>query len=271
VSTDFMGAYQQTGSAPLDVQSSEMLTTVTTDAVLKGVQVMEAWEGQGQVYVLACMHRARGVASLRETMDDIDAAIGKLLQTAAQEEGASKVRTLSKAWNTLLERETYNAYVRILDLSGLGVACPYAPADVAYAFEQALEALKIVLAAQGPFADDFRVAITSGLTQKGYLIAETQENQADVMVRVSIRIEDGGAGTGAAASMAFARAVVQVELKNMRTGQVFASFQESRKEGHRSKEEAERKAVRVLGQKMVVGLSAKIDASMKSGGNAQSP
>ena len=49
----------------------------------------------------------------------------------------------------------------------------------------------------------------------------------------------------------------------MAQNRVIAAMNESRKEGHRSKDEAERRVVRQLGKELVDKVGEKIDSSMK--------
>ena len=53
------------GAQPLEVQSSETLTKVSTDKVFSGVKLMEVWEGESMVYALSCMERAKAGRILR--------------------------------------------------------------------------------------------------------------------------------------------------------------------------------------------------------------
>jgi len=63
--------------------------------------------------------------------------------------------------------------------------------------------------------------------------------------------------------MAFARGVVLLDIKNMQSNRTIGSFNENRKEGHRSREEAERRVVRELGKKLATQVGKKIDDTMK--------
>ena len=52
-------------------------------------------------------------------------------------------------------------------------------------------------------------------------------------------------------------------MKNVAENKILAAFNDSRKEGSRSKEEAERRAVRNLAGKIVGEVGGKIDATMR--------
>ena len=266
-SQDFMGAYAKTGGPDLNVQSSESLTKVSTEALLRGVRIMEVWNGpQNTTYTLACLERAKAIETLRAEMQNDDQKAATYLANAQRMDKTSRVRELSRAMDTILSREAANSQVRILDLNGIGISGPYAPADIASALEAALEALKVGVRAQGPFDSDFRGALIQGLTERGYKVSDLANEPAtgmDVLVSATIRVEDAGQGTQSASGMVFARGVVQVEVKNVAENKILASFNESRKEGSRSKDEAQRRAVRNLVGQIVNDVGGKIDATMK--------
>lgn len=267
VSQDFMGAYSKTGAQSLEMQSSETLTKISTEKIFSGVYIAEVWEdGKGTAYALACLERAKAARVLAEQIAAADARAGKHLSTAEGADKATQLRELARALEAIVEREVLNGELRIVDADGVGISGPYAHVDVAAAFEGVQQALRIGVKADGPYAEDFRGALVEGLTKRGYLVTDLssgEDGELDVLIAATIRIEDGGKGTGSAASTHFARGVIQVEVKNVGQAKVIAAMNESRKEGHRSKDEAERRVVRQLGSQLVSKVGGKIDAAMK--------
>ncbi|MEZ0314618.1 MAG: LPP20 family lipoprotein [Myxococcota bacterium] len=265
VSKDFMGAYSSTGAKPLETQSSEQTTKISTGKVFSDVKLYELWEGKGATYALACMERAKASASLRDQISQLDQAIGKHMDTAKTNDKQVQLKELSRALDGMVQRESLNGELRIVDTGGVGVAGDYSHADVAAALEEVQTALKVGVAADGPYASDFRTALVQGLTQRGYEVTEVEGDGSglDVMITANICIEDGGKGTGTAAAISFARGVVQLDVKNVAKKRSIAAMNESRKEGHRSREEAERRVVRQLGSEIVNKVGAKIDDAMK--------
>jgi hypothetical protein len=238
------------------------LTQVSTAKIFSGVTIPEVWEGGGQVYAIACLDRAKAAAALRETIGTKDGEAGKYIEKAMAADKAGKVRELSKALGTIVEREVLNGELRIVDYDGVGVPSVYSHIDVSAAFEAAVEALKVGVFAEGPYDGDFRTAIIEGLSKRGFKVTDGEADGMDVLIKAVIRIEDGGKGSGPAASLHFARGVIQVEVKNASTSKVLGAFNESRKEGHRNLEEAERKAVRELAKKLVGQVGDKINTAM---------
>lgn len=267
VSRDFMGAYSKTGSPFLEVQTTEALTQISTGKIFSGVQILEVWaDSSGTTFSLACLERDRAGQVLREQIAGAEERAGKYLGKAKSADRAQRLKELGRALDALVEREALNGELRIVDANGVGVQGAYSLVDVAGALKSAVEALRVGVQAQGPYAGDFRSALVEALTKRGYQVSELndrQESELDVLVSASIRMEDGGKGAGSAAKLHFARGVVQVEVKNVAQARVTASLNEQRKEGHRSKEEAERRVVRKLGKKISNKLGAKIDEAMK--------
>lgn len=265
VSKDFMGAYSSTGAKPLEVQSSEQTTKISTDKVFSDVKLYEIWEGKGTTYALACMERAKASATLHAQIDELDKSVAQHMSAANTSDKATQLKELSRALDAMVQREALNGELRIVDTDGVGVAGQYSHADVAAALETVQTSLKIGVSAEGPFASDFRSAMVQGLTQRGYEVSEVEGkgSDLDVLVSATIRMEDGGKGTGSASQIQFARGVVQIEVKNLAKSRTIATMNESRKEGHRSLEEAQRRVVRQLGQELVGKVGAKIDDAMK--------
>jgi hypothetical protein len=263
-SQDFLGAYQKTGAQQLEVSSIENLTRVSTDKVFSGVRVLEVWnDGNSTIYALACLDREQAGAALRAQIGDADVSIGKYLADGRRTQGADRLRSAGRALDGLVQRESLNSELRIIDARGIGMQSPYSHADVVAALEAAMEALRVGVQASGEFDSDFRTALIQGLTQRGYKVSEGATGDLDVLVVAVIRVEDGGPGTGSASALHFARGVVQLEVKNPQTQKTIAAFNESRKEGHRNFDEAKRRAVRQLATQLTGPVGAKIDASLK--------
>lgn len=264
-SKDFMGAYTSSGSVPLETQSSEALTKISTDKIFSGVRIPEVWtDDEGTVYALACLERAKTSAILKEEIALKDDKAGRHLKNATRVDKAQRVAELSKALSTLVERAALNAELRIVDLRGVGAAGQYSHADVIAAFEAALDALKVGVLADGPHDSEFRTSLIAGLKKRGYTVLENGSDPGlDILLRAKISVEDGGKGSGKAAKIHFARAVIEIEVTNVQAKKVIGAFTETRKDGSRNFPEAARQAVRRLVKKITMKVSPKIDSAMK--------
>jgi hypothetical protein len=262
-SLDFMGAYSATGSVPLETQSSEALTQITTEKLFSGVFVPEVWNSEsGEVYALACLIRAKAARVLREQISALDAKAGRYLDEAAKSDKASRVGKLSKALDALVEREAFNAELRIISVTGIGQPGRYSHADVVAAFEAALEDLRVAVKVEGAHAEEFRSGLVEALKGRGYTVLAMGAEGVDVQLSATVKTEDGGKGSGQAASIHFARAIIEVEVLNVVKQTVLGSFVETRKDGSRNLVEAQRLAVRRLVKKITQKVSPKIDSAM---------
>jgi hypothetical protein len=264
-SEDLMSAYSQTGAPSLDIQSSSTLTRTSTEKLLTAVRIPEVWEDPRDktLFALSCIERAKNAKILGEQIADLDSKVKGALDRASAADPQNKLKELSRALDTLVQREALNNELRIIDFDGVGIPSPYAPYDISASLEAAQDQLHLGVKVEGQYADDFRTAIIEGLTKAGYKVEEGEGTAFDVLITAKVRLEDGGAGTDSAANLHFVRGVVLMELKNVSTGKIIGSFNENRKEGHRSQAEAERKAVRELGKRLAGLASKKIDAVMK--------
>ena len=260
-----MGAYSKTGAPSLEVQATATLTKTSTEKLFSGVRIPEVWQDpQNTVFALSCLERAKNGKILIDQIADLDKKVEASLHRAADADAQGRLKELSRALDTLLLREALNNELRIIDYDGIGISSPYSPADVAAALEATQDELRIGVAVDGPYAEDLRTALIDALTSQGYKVEASAEGaNFDVLVSAQIRMEDGGKGTGSASELHFARGVVLLEVKNVKAGRIIGSFNENRKEGHRSQAEAERRVVRELGKKLAGEVGQKIDATMK--------
>ena len=266
--SDLMGAYSRTGAPDLQVQSTAAVTKTSTNTTLQGVQVEEIWTGPDEtLYALACLPRLSVGLLLRQQIGDADAKVQAALVQAGQAPALQKVQQLSRAMDVLLIREAANAQLRIVDLQGIGVASPYAPADLSAAYAQALAALRMGVQVQGPYDGDFRTVLMAALSARGYQVVDMVSSPSSVPVQVvltaSIRMEDAGTGRGMAAATFFARGLVQVDVKNLADGRIVTVFSRSQKEGARSREDAERRAVRSLAASLGEDVANQVDAALR--------
>lgn len=265
MSEDFMGAYSKTGAPPVEVQTSETLTRVSTGKVFSGVQLMEIWSGGGTVYGLACLERAKAARILRQQIDELDEKAAGYIQKAASADKVFKVNFLGKALDALLEREAHNTELRIIDVNGVGVSGPYSFADVAAAFETAVTELKVGVQVNGPFEDEFRAAFIKALAKQGFKVTDMENADPmdqDVLLDAIIKVEDAGMGSGDAKNLRFVDASVVVEVKAVASNKVVGAVTGDKHRGHRNLEEAKRGAVRALSKVIINKVGAKINEAM---------
>jgi hypothetical protein len=265
-SEDFMGAYSKTGAKSVEVQSSETLTRVSTAKVFSGVRVYEVYkDSDSTFYALACMERDKAAGALREQIGTADTRAGKALERARGANAAGKLGHLGKAMDAILEREALNNELRIVEPSGIGVASPYSHVDVSAAFEEVQAAIRIGVEADGPYEEEFRAAFIDALTTRGYSVTDldvTGGDDLDVLIAVKISVQSE-LGIGSTAGKGVAEAEVVAEIKNLKAGKVIGTVRGDKHRVHRSKQTAEKYAVRALGKKIVKDVGKTIDAKMR--------
>ena len=115
---------------------------------------------------------------------------------------------------------------------------------------------------EGEHAEEFRSGLVEALKRRGYTVLAEGATGVDVQLAATVKTEDGGKGSGQAAAIHFARAIIEVELRNVAKQTVLGSFVETRKDGSRNLLEAQRLAVRRLVKKITQKVSPKIDSAM---------
>jgi len=265
-SQDFVGAYKTSGAPPVQTQELEILTKTTTQKLFSGVKILEVWlSKERDSYALACLERALAMRDLNKQIDDLDQMVGRYLDEAKNAEKTLKVEKLSKALNQLLLREAQNAELRIVNSRGIGVASPFNYTDVVAAFEAAVEGLKVMVLAEGPHAEEFRGELMHQLRIKGVQILDSLGEGPDIVIAARIEVEDAGQGSGRAKNLHFARAVINVEVKNLVRGVVLGSFTETRKDGSRNFREAARLSIRRLVKKIKVQVNPQLNQVVLGG------
>ena len=260
-SKDYQAAFSD-GKKALEVQSVETLTQVSTSKVLTGVRIAESWEGQGSVWAFAVLERGPAAATLKEKIDELDKKVDAALEKAdTTDDKVKKVKQLRNAAKDMQERMALNADLRIINRDGQGVPMTHSPADISSKLEGAAESLGIGVQVNGTAASDLSQALMDGLTQAGFQVKAMEapaddEDEAstpdyegyDLVIRAKSRMEKASVPGN---PMEFARVVVDVEVYNPAKKKVITTFNSSKKEGHKSIEEAARRAVRGMKAELV--------------------
>src|SRR3972149_8425256 len=120
--TDIKGKTQSTRDIQID-----QLTTVATNKVLEDITIADIWVNDSEklTYALAVMERRHAVASLNDKIASSDKDIVDL-QKKAMESGdkIESVRLLGSTMKALINREVFNADLRIVNPAGKGMEPP---------------------------------------------------------------------------------------------------------------------------------------------------
>ncbi|MEO1173375.1 MAG: LPP20 family lipoprotein, partial [Myxococcota bacterium] len=267
VAKDFMGAYQSTGAPDLEVQWTEQLTRVVTSKTLKGVEFRELWEDRksGTYYGLACLDRAKAARDLIEQIATQDAETESALQRSRGTDKQTRFAMLAQALESVAKREALNAELRIVKFDGVGVPGPYSHGDVASAFSEAQEALLVGVQVEGPNADEFAAIFEERLTARGYKINIVEDGDfsgQDVVVKASVKFKKTGI-LDPNDPFYYAEGVAIINVINNSSGKKLKTITKRRKEGGRTRADAERKAVIKFAKAHAKDVGIAIDNAMK--------
>lgn len=267
-SEDFMGAYQSTGAPDLEVQWTESETRVATSMVLRGVELRESWEDEdsGTRYGLACLERRRISAELESEIREADAAAEHALNASEGGDPRERFAMLAEALQAIMRRQALNAELRIVKANGVGIDGPASHADVAAAFAEAQAGLKVAVVTTGARREEFAGFLEGRLTERGYRVSKVSADDLsdhDVVVDADIQFNDVGVVTPADGTY-YVEGVVNIEVRSQPSGKVLKSLTKRRREGRKSKDDAERIVAIKFARKYAKEIGEAIDSAMKA-------
>ncbi len=239
----------------------EDLTEVSTQKVLSGVQIVQAYqqtEPEALFYALAVLDRNQSKAILQHKIRELDQDIQILLdRTQRETDKLSKMRDLKACIEKYILRDAYDTELRIVNPSGQGVSSQVSFTEMKEQLTAALlRDFFIAVSVQGSRAVEIRQALVEALNQKGFSVANDID-RASVLARGTIQInpiEQAGS------EWKFVRWKAYFDLVDRQGGAVFGSVKKTGKEGHLTLPQAEERAVR----KIQKALTADIAEDMTS-------
>lgn len=241
----------------LDIQQ---VTSITTEKVLSGISVVDNYIDESSKpptrYALATLGRAQTQNALLEKIAGADREIMNLLSAAENATDLlSTIQNLKQAITALIVREAYNEELRVVNSLGKGK-----PAKVT------LKALKTRLAGilmnqfnlaleiDGHYKDQILQALTEAMNRSGFVISPNPSG-ATVMIRgiVSVTAPDIPHPT-----WKFVRWRANFQLIDRRDGKIFGSVIISGKEGQLTLAAAQKRAVRIMQEKLSAGVSKEL-------------
>ncbi len=243
-------------------QEVEEMVRAETEKSLEGVEMKEYFEDKdGQIYSLACLHRATVAKLLKSQIKDLDEKAAKAMDQVSKGTRFQKLKKLANVLAILRERSLKNSDLRIIDPDGLGVAPELNYVDVELALIEALEHFRITVEVNGPdeAVEDIRHALLTGLNSKMFQVTqEDSEEPIDALLKVSLRLEDAGKGGPNGAYFMF-RGVLKGEVIDTDSEKIILTLESSNKQGMASPEEAKRKVVRKISAELAKKIATKLD------------
>jgi hypothetical protein len=223
-------SYGSGANAQAEQQEIEQLTKVSTQKVISGATIAEAWVDpqSKQIYALAVLEREVAAQALLDEIAKLDARIKAEVGLADAAQGSGeKVMHLSRALAASAAREKLNAELRIVDPHGSGVVAAVTGQDLVTRMAQAQASVRTGLQVTGDQAEQVERCLADALTSEGYLLADSD---VEMLFRANVRIEK--AGFIGVSSMA--RAGLNVELVDTATRKVLRSARDDQKVGRPS-------------------------------------
>ena len=189
---------------------SSQQVSAKTDKVISGINIAEIWRDPvtQDFHALAVLPRTQASASLREELAKTDNDLSQQMKAAqSADDPLLKIGALSQALQSTINREGFQATLKIIDPSGRGVPATVTQASVQ---KQIGDTLKKIRIAPEILEDDgireFASIIKGGLAAAGFL-ANSASN-ADLVLESKLSLNDLGRVDG----WQWMRATVEVSL-----------------------------------------------------------
>ena len=238
----------------------DQLTRVSTDKVLENAKIVDRWYDakKNLYYALGGMQRAQAETVLIERMSDLDHAIQSDVDEAHQtSDKLAKVRALRRAARNLVLRETYNADIRVIRVSGQGTTAAYRVQDLTRELEEYLSSnLVLAVSVTGDQVEPAQRALTEGLIKEGLHVATMSSTTTDgggagpvgnpeLLIRGTVRVWPIDVRDP---QFIYVRWCSDFEVVDAARQQIVGAISKGGKEGHLSEREATAKVIRVMQQ-----------------------
>jgi hypothetical protein len=236
----------------------ERLTKVTTDKILENVAIAETWYDSEQkvYYSLAIIDRAKAGNSLKEKIRSLDSQIEEMVKKSKNTiDKIQKLRNLKGAIKNQIQREVYNADLRVINLSGKGIDSSISLTELNNELDNFLKNdLAVSVKVTGERGNEVKTAITEGLNKQGFSIAKKGQAE-DVIVKGEVEFSEAYIHNP---EFKFVRWTANFKLVDKSTGKVIGSINTSGKEGHITIEEAKERASRKLREEITDEISKRL-------------
>ncbi len=211
----------QSGNREQVDRLSSQQVSAKTDKVIKGVNIAEGWHDPvtQNFHALAVLPRVQASNSLREELSKIDEGFTLHMQAAkSADDPLLKIGALSQALQASINREGFQATLKIIDPSGLGVPASVSLASVQKQIDDTLKKIRIApQIVEDADTSEFYSLIKGGLAAASFLATSTED--ADLLLESKLTLTDMGYIDG----WNWMRATVEVSLVEKASGRVRGS------------------------------------------------
>ena len=247
------------GKVKVEAMSASQLTRVSTDKVLKGVNIAEIWVGGDTTHCLATLERFAAARSLRDEIQRLDAEMAMKLRLGDEAQTPSaKYRAYARAMEMMQEREAYNVDLRIINPRGGGLQAPRKWEELVARFETAKSKIKVGLKLTGTKARKIQTCLVEQLTRQGMEILEGTSD-IDLIIHGKLKYQKAGVIAGSV----MVRADIDLRINDVETGRTLSAFTNSIRVGRPSLNQSVQLAVSRLCEQVVPRLAAEIRKSFR--------
>lgn len=223
----------KTGERWFEASSVSAHSMVSTEKNLVATEIRARWVDAGGVHwSLALLERARARRNLTDRIAAKDRVVSELVARAeASADRADRLRGLQKGILALLQREAFNADLRVVAVDGRGIEPPISLDRLVSMVDAQREGLRFGLALAGRGARAVRDCIEEALTDRGFALEEVRvveegrqeprlSEALDVVVRGRLRTDERGRVGGGAV----VKSTLVLQLISGRDNRVVASM-----------------------------------------------
>ncbi len=229
------------------------MTQVTTTKLLENVKVLDAWYRtlDQQFFVLAGLDRHHTERVLIERLSDLDAAIeGFIKQGRSHPQKIHRIQGYKQALVLLQQRKVMNTDLRVIRVSGEGIASSYTSPQVQREFMDFVAShLMISVVMEGENHEELERAIGEGLKREGLLASAREGNSLMPETPADISIS----GTGKLWTVdlpdplfRYVRWCGDVQIRETESARLIGVISRSGREGHITENEARVRASKVM-------------------------
>lgn len=164
--------------------------TASTDKVISGINIAEVWRDpvSKDFHALAVLSRTQAAAGLREEIGNIDAAVRREFDGAgAQSDVLLKLGGLSRAFDTAVSRDGFQASLKVVDPAGVGIPAPLPQALIRQEIDQALKRVSIApMVTEDAGAREFAGALKAGLAAAGFLARDGARAELKLLGKLNL-------------------------------------------------------------------------------------
>lgn len=221
VATENTTTVTQSGKKEQVNRHATQQVSAKTDKVISGISIAKTWRDPvtQDFHALAVLPRSQASASLREELGKIDDELQQQTQAAkATDDELLKIGALNRALEASIKRDGFQASLKVVDPSGMGVQAPISQAAIQKQIGDTLKSIKIAPEViEDSDSKEFASILKGGLASAGFLA--TGSAQADLVLQGKLILTDIGKKDG----WYWMRATVEVSLVEKASGRVRGS------------------------------------------------